>query len=130
MWKWLKSVFSFGSPTQDDPMFWIKKIVRTSVGVVLMNNPQFTVPVAAGLAGVELLLKTKQPADVIKAEIDRQLKALAQNATTNPILRAEIMDLSTMIQVKVAPLPEAEKLVMLQQIIDAIQVGIDYSKVK
>jgi hypothetical protein len=66
----------------------------------------------------------------VKAEIDRQLKSLAQNATTNPILRAEIMDLSTMIQVKVAPLPESEKLVMLQQIIDAIKVGVDYSKVK
>ena len=40
MWNWFKNLFGGNK----DPLRFLKKAIRITVGLVLINNPQFTLP--------------------------------------------------------------------------------------
>lgn len=128
MWNWIKSFF--GISLNKDPLRFLKKAIRVTVGLVLLNNPQFSIPLSAAIAGIEMLVRTKQPADLINEAIIKGLDDLAVRASSNPIIQAEIRDLKNDIIIEIKDLPESEKLAKIQEILDAFKVGIEAAKVK
>jgi len=106
MWNWLKNLFS----ANKDPLRFVKKAIRITVGLVLINNPQFTLPLSAGLALIEALLKDKAPADVVKAALDKALAELAVKVSDNKVIQVEIRDLANEINLEISGLPQDEQL--------------------
>jgi hypothetical protein len=126
MWKFLASLFTFGT---NDPLFAIRKAVRIASILVLANNPQFAIPVSAAMTTVRILIKDKSPAAAVKSALDMAIAELAVKASDNPLIQGEIKDLSTLINVKVdGTYTESGKLEVLNQIIDAIEVGVKSAK--
>jgi hypothetical protein len=121
MFTWLKKLFSFGTK---DGLFLIKKSVRLVVYLVIKNNPQYAIPVTAVITGVQLLIKSKAPAEVIHAAIDKGLTELAEKTSADPMIQAEIKDLSQLIQVNIEPLPADEQFAKFQEVINAFETGL------
>ena len=113
MWNWLKNLFS----ANKDPLRFVKKAIRITVGLVLINNPQFTLPLSAGLAIIEALLKDKAPADVVKAALDKALAELAVKVSDNKVIQVEIRDLANEINLEISGLPQDEQLKKIAEMV-------------
>lgn len=113
MWNWLKNLFS----AKKDPLYFLKKSIRIAAGLVLINNPQFTLPLSAGIAVIEALLRDKQPADVVKQALDKALAELAVKVSDNKVIQVEIRDLANDINIEIAGLPESEQLAKIAEMV-------------
>lgn len=124
MWNWLKSLFS----KNKDPLRFVKKAIRIAVGLVLVNNPQFTLPLSAGLAAIEALLKDKQPADVVKLALDRALAELAAKVSDNKVIQVEIRDLANEINLEISGLPQDEQLKKIAEMVEEFRKVVEMYK--
>lgn len=124
MWNWLKNLFS----KNKDPLRFVKKALRITVGLVLVNNPQFTLPLSAGLAAIEALLRDKQPADVVKAALDKALAELAAKVSDNKVIQVEIRDLANEINLEISGLPPDEQLVKIGEMVAEFRKTVEMYK--
>ena len=124
MWNWLKNLFA----ANKDPLRFLKKAIRISVGLVLVNNPQFTLPVSAGLALIEGLIKDKQPADVVKAALDKALAELAAKVSDNKVIQVEIRDLANDINLEISGLPPSEQLAKIAEMVAEFRKTVEMYK--
>ena len=113
MWNWLKNLFS----ANKDPLRFVKKAIRITVGLVLINNPQFTLPLSAGLAVITALLAEKAPVDVVKAALDKALAELAVKVSDNKVIQVEIRDLANEITLEISGLPQDEQLKKIAEMV-------------
>lgn len=125
MWNWLKNLFGFGSK---DPLRLVKKAIRIAVGLVLVNNPQFTVPVSAALAVIEALLRDRAPAAVVKAALDKALAELAAKVSDNKVIQVEIRDLANEINLEISGLPPDEQLVKIGEMVAEFRKTVEMYK--
>lgn len=124
MWNWLKNLFS----KNKDPLRFLKKAIRITVGLVLINNPQFTLPLSSGIAVIEALLRDKQPADVVKLAIDRALAELAAKVSDNKLIQVEIRDLANDINIEIAGLPQDEQLKKIGEMVEEFRKVVEAYK--
>ena len=124
MWNWLKNLFS----ANKDPLRFVKKAIRITVGLVLVNNPQFTLPLSAGLAAIEALLRDKQPADVVKLALDKALAELAAKVSDNKVIQVEIRDLANEINLEISGLPQDEQLVKIGEMVAEFRKTVEMYK--
>ena len=124
MWNWLKNLFS----ANKDPLRFVKKALRITVGLVLVNNPQFTLPLSAGLAAIEALLRDKQPADVVKLALDKALAELAAKVSDNKVIQVEIRDLANEINLEISGLPPDEQLVKIGEMVAEFRKTVEMYK--
>ncbi len=124
MWNWLKNLFS----ANKDPLRFVKKAIRITVGLVLINNPQFTLPLSAGLALIEALLKDKAPADVVKAALDKALAELAVKVSDNKVIQVEIRDLANEINLEISGLPQDEQLKKIAEMVAEFRKTVEMYK--
>lgn len=124
MWNWLKNLFS----KNKDPLRFVKKAIRIAVGLVLVNNPQFTLPLSAGLAAIEALLRDKQPADVVKLALDKALAELAAKVSDNKVIQVEIRDLANEINLEISGLPPDEQLVKIGEMVAEFRKTVEMYK--
>jgi hypothetical protein len=124
MWNWLKNLFS----ANKDPLRFVKKAIRITVGLVLINNPQFTLPLSAGIAVIEALLREKQPSDLVKAAIDRALAELAAKVSDNKVIQVEIRDLANEINLEIKGLPETEQLAKIAEMVGEFRKVVEMYK--
>ena len=124
MWNWLKNLFS----ANKDPLRFVKKAIRITVGLVLVNNPQFTLPLSAGLAAIEALLRDKQPADVVKLALDKALAELAAKVSDNKVIQVEIRDLANEINLEISGLPPDEQLVKIGEMVAEFRKTVEMYK--
>jgi hypothetical protein len=124
MWNWLKNLFS----ANKDPLRFVKKAIRITVGLVLINNPQFTLPLSAGIAVIEALLREKQPSDLVKAAIDRALAELAAKVSDNKVIQVEIRDLANEINLEIKGLPETEQLAKIAEMVGEFRKAVEMYK--
>ena len=124
MWNWLKNLFS----ANKDPLRFVKKAIRIAVGLVLVNNPQFTIPLSAGLAAIEALLRDKQPADVVKLALDKALAELAAKVSDNKVIQVEIRDLANEINLEISGLPPDEQLVKIGEMVAEFRKTVEMYK--
>lgn len=124
MWNWLKNLFS----KNKDPLRFVKKALRITVGLVLVNNPQFTLPLSAGLAVIEALLRDKQPADVVKLALDKALAELAAKVSDNKVIQVEIRDLANEINLEISGLPPDEQLVKIGEMVAEFRKTVEMYK--
>lgn len=124
MWNWLKNLFS----KNKDPLRFVKKAIRITVGLVLINNPQFTLPLSAGLAAIEALLRDKQPADVVKLALDKALAELAAKVSDNKVIQVEIRDLANEINLEISGLPPDEQLVKIGEMVAEFRKTVEMYK--
>jgi len=124
MWNWLKNLFS----KNKDPLRFVKKALRITVGLVLVNNPQFTLPLSAGLAAIEALLRDKQPADVVKLALDKALAELAAKVSDNKVIQVEIRDLANEINLEISGLPQDEQLVKIGEMVAEFRKTVEMYK--
>lgn len=124
MWNWLKNLFS----ANKDPLRFVKKALRITVGLVLVNNPQFTIPLSAGLAAIEALLRDKQPADVVKLALDKALAELAAKVSDNKVIQVEIRDLANEINLEISGLPPDEQLVKIGEMVAEFRKTVEMYK--
>lgn len=124
MWNWLKNLFS----ANKDPLRFVKKAIRITVGLVLINNPQFTMPLSAGLALIEALLKDKAPADVVKAALDKALAELAVKVSDNKVIQVEIRDLANEINLEISGLPQDEQLKKIAEMVAEFRKTVEMYK--
>ncbi len=124
MWNWLKNLFS----KNKDPLRFVKKALRITVGLVLVNNPQFTLPLSAGLAAIEALLRDKQPADVVKLALDKALAELAAKVSDNKVIQVEIRDLANEINLEISGLPPDEQLVKIGEMVAEFRKTVEMYK--
>ena len=124
MWNWLKNLFS----KNKDPLRFVKKAIRIAVGLVLVNNPQFTLPLSAGLAAIEALLRDKQPADVVKLALDKALAELAAKVSDNKVIQVEIRDLANEINLEISGLPQDEQLVKIGEMVAEFRKTVEMYK--
>lgn len=124
MWTRFKNLFS----ANKDPLRFVKKALRITVGLVLTNNPQFTLPLSAGLALIEGLIRTKQPVDVVKAALDRALAELAAKVSDNKVIQVEIRDLANEINLEISGLPPDEQLVKIGEMVAEFRKTVEMYK--
>ena len=124
MWNWFKNLFA----ANKDPLRFLKKAIRIAVGLVLVNNPQFTLPVSAGLALIEGLIKDKQPADVVKAALDKALAELATKVSDNKVIQVEIRDLANDINLEISGLPPSEQLAKIAEMVAEFRKTVEMYK--
>ena len=124
MWNWLKNLFGGNK----DPLRFLKKAIRITVGLVLINNPQFTLPLSAGIAVIEALLRDKQPADIVKAAIDKALAELAAKVSDNKVIQVEIRDLANDINIEIAGLPQDEQLKKIAEMVGEFKKVVEMYK--
>lgn len=124
MWNWFKNLFA----ANKDPLRFLKKAIRIAVGLALINNPQFTLPVSAALAVIEGLLRDKQPVDVVKAALDKALAELAANVSDNKVIQVEIRDLANEINLEIAGLPPSEQLVKIAEMVAEFRKTVEMYK--
>jgi hypothetical protein len=106
----------------------VKKAIRIAVGLVLVNNPQFTLPLSAGLAAIEALLRDKQPADVVKLALDKALAELAAKVSDNKVIQVEIRDLANEINLEISGLPPDEQLVKIGEMVAEFRKTVEMYK--
>ena len=124
MWNWLKNLFAVNK----DPLRFVKKAIRITVGLVLINNPQFTLPLSAGIAAIEALLRERQPTDLVKAAIDRALAELAAKVSDNKVIQVEIRDLANEINLEIKGLPESEQLAKIAEMVGEFRKVVEMYK--
>lgn len=124
MWNWLKNLFGGNK----DPLRFVKKAIRITVGLVLINNPQFTLPLSAGLAVIEALIKDKQPVDVVKAALDKALAELAAKVSSNKVIQVEIRDLANEINLEIAGLPQDQQLKKIAEMVEEFRKVVEMYK--
>jgi type II secretory pathway predicted ATPase ExeA len=124
MWNWFKNLFGGNK----DPLRFLKKAIRITVGLVLINNPQFTLPLSSGIAVIEALLRDKQPADVVKLAIDRALAELAAKVSDNKLIQVEIRDLANDINIEIAGLPQDEQLKKIGEMVEEFRKVVEAYK--
>ena len=124
MWNWFKNLFGGNK----DPLRFLKKAIRITVGLVLINNPQFTLPLSSGIAVIEALLRDKQPADVVKLAIDRALAELAAKVSDNKLIQVEIRDLANDINIEIAGLPQDELLKKIGEMVEEFRKVVEAYK--
>jgi hypothetical protein len=124
MWNWLKNLFS----ANKDPLRFVKKAIRITVGLVLINNPQFTLPLSAGLAVITALLAEKAPVDVVKAALDKALAELAVKVSDNKVIQVEIRDLANEINLEISGLPQDEQLKKIAEMVEEFRKVVEMYK--
>lgn len=124
MWNWLKNLFS----ANKDPLRFVKKAIRITVGLVLINNPQFSAPLAAGLAVITALLRDKAPVDVVKAALDKALAELAVKVSDNKVIQVEIRDLANEINLEISGLPQDEQLKKIAEMVEEFRKVVEMYK--
>lgn len=124
MWNWLKNLFS----ANKDPLRFVKKAIRITAGLVLINNPQFTLPLSAGIAVIEALLRDKQPADVVKDALNKALAELAAKVSDNKVIQVEIRDLANEINLEISGLPQDEQLKKIAEMVEEFRKVVEAYK--
>ena len=124
MWNWLKNLFS----ANKDPLRFVKKAIRITVGLVLINNPQFTLPLSAGLAVIEKMLLEKFSADIVRAALNQSLAELAVRVSDNKVIQLEIRDLANEINLEISGLPQDEQLKKIAEMVEEFRKVVEMYK--
>jgi hypothetical protein len=85
-------------------------------------------PLSAGIAVIEALLKDKQPADIVKAALDKALAELAVKVSDNKVIQVEIRDLANEINLEISGLPQDEQLKKIAEMVGEFKKVVEMYK--